>query len=177
MNRPPIGRHALRRGRVSDAGRLYFVTKVTRQRVPARWPAARRVAAGPLLQPGVPEIVLGSLAWLQDHTLVTLVAYCVMPDHIHVLFQLGFQARLSNVMQRFGSFTGLQVYRLTGRGHLWQDGYQDHALRDETPIPEVVRYIEYNPVAAGLVAHPAAWPWVSRVEEADGAPDPAPGPA
>ena len=47
MNRPPIGRHALRRGRVSDAGRLYFVTKVTRQRVAARWPAARRTWRSP----------------------------------------------------------------------------------------------------------------------------------
>ena len=80
-------------------------------------------------------------------------------------------------MQRFGSFTGLQVYRHTGRGHLWQDGYQDHALRDETPIPDVVRYIEYNPVAAGLVANATEWPWVSRVDEADGAPNPAAGPA
>ena len=163
-----IGRKALRRGRVSEAGRLYFITKTTRQRVPARWPPARQIATGPLLQPGIPELVLGSLSWLQDHELIGLVAYCLMPDHIHLLFQLGAGGGLSNVMQRFGSFTGLQAYRRTGRGGLWQDGYQDHALRDETPVPDIVHYIEYNPVAAGLVTEAGNWPWASHVDEEEG---------
>ena len=50
--------------------------------------------------------------------MLALVAYCLMPDHLHLLFQLGEEAALSNLMQRFGSFTGLQVHRQTGVGGL-----------------------------------------------------------
>src|SRR5689334_15797046 len=104
MARPPIGYRALREGRVSEAGRLYFVTKVARLRVRPDWPPVEQTAKGPLVQPGVPDLVLGSLDWLQRHALLRLAAYCLMPDHLHLLFQLGESTTLSNVMQRFGSF-------------------------------------------------------------------------
>jgi REP element-mobilizing transposase RayT len=109
----------------------------------------------------VPEILLSSLDWLQQRHLISMLAYCVMPDHLHLLCQLGEAAQLGNVMQRFGSFTGLQVYRHTGRGGLWALGFYDHALRSETPVASVVDYIEYNPVRAGLVPAPLDWPWSS----------------
>jgi REP element-mobilizing transposase RayT len=171
MSLPPVGYQALRKGRVSEAGRLYFITKTLRDRLPKDTPAPQQLAQGRLVQPGVPEILLGSLDWLQQHNLVGLMAYCVMPDHLHVLFQLRAQAMLDNVMQRFGSFTGLQVYRHTGQGGLWGPAFYDHALRAETPIAHVVDYIEYNPVRAGLVLTPLDWPWSSvhlRRDEQEG---------
>jgi REP element-mobilizing transposase RayT len=161
MPLPPIGYQALRKGRVSEAGRLYFITKSTRTRLAKDTPAAQQMAQGRLVQPGVPEILLGSLDWLQQLALLTLWAYCVMPDHLHVLFQLGEQASLGNVMQRFGSFTGLAVYRHTGQGGLWGLGFHDHAPRSETPITSVADYIEYNPVRAGLALMPLDWAWSS----------------
>jgi hypothetical protein len=134
---PPTGYQALRKGRVSEFGQLYFVTKATQDRLPKDASAAQQLARGRLVQPGVPEILLGSLNWLQEHKLLALLAYCVMPDHLHLLFQLGEQAHLDNVMQRFGSFTGLRVYRHTGQGglwssaHLWQEAPPPTGLKEE----------------------------------------------
>ncbi len=162
MEKPPIGSQALRRGRVSEPGRAYFITKATRLRLSAALPPAQRMAAGPLVQPGVPEILLGSLRWLEDLALIRLIAYCLMPDHIHLLFQLGTGASLAGVMRRFASFTGLQVARVGGPAPLWADGFQDHALRAEESLADIVAYIEENPVAAGPVASAADWPWASR---------------
>ncbi len=84
-----------------------------------------------------------------------------MPDHIHLLFQLGEKADLQKVMQSFGSFTGLQAYRQTGRGPLWKLGYHDHSLRAETEISSIVWYIEQNPVKAELVEQAEEWEWSS----------------
>jgi len=157
--KPPKGHQILRRGRVSEAGRLYFITKTTNQRINEKWEAAEQIEKGPLLQPNVPEIISSSLNWLQQQQLITLIAYCIMPDHIHLLFQLGERANLANLMQRFGSFTGLETYRKTGAGKLWAEDYYDHTLRAEEEIEKIVAYIEQNPVKAGLVEEAAQWPW------------------
>jgi len=174
MEKPPVGSQALRRGRVSEPGRAYFITKATHQRVSATLPPAQWMAAGPLVQPGVPEIVLGSLHWLEDQALIRLIAYCLMPDHLHRLFQLGTTASLAAVMRRFASFTGLQVARQGGLAPLWADGFQDHALRAEESLANMVVYIEEDPVTAGLVARAAEWPWASRAR-GDGAGESGPG--
>jgi putative transposase len=49
---------------------------------------------------------------------------------------------------------------LTGKP-FWQDESYDRLVRDGTEFERIRRYIEYNPVRAGLVATPAAYPWSS----------------
>ncbi|HMA33446.1 MAG TPA: hypothetical protein VKY74_03115 [Chloroflexia bacterium] len=66
MIRPLIGYQALRAGRVSEAGRLYFVTKVAGVRVRQEWTPTEQRSRGRLVQPGVPEIILEALGWLQQ---------------------------------------------------------------------------------------------------------------
>lgn len=161
IKRPEIGSKALRAGRVSEVGRLYFITKNAGERVSRDAPAEERLAHGRLVQPGVPEIILDSLDWRQQQALICLYAYCLMPDHLHLLYQLGPTADLSNVMQRFGSFTGRSICRHGGRARVWSDGFHDHALRSETVLGDVVAYIHENPVKAGLVTAATEWPWSS----------------
>ena len=55
IKRPEIGSKALRAGRVSEVGRLYFITKNAGERVRPDWTPAERLAQGRLVQPGVPE--------------------------------------------------------------------------------------------------------------------------
>lgn len=155
---PPIGYQALRKGRVSEAGRLYFVTKKARERVQKEWTAAQKVDGGVLIQPGISDIIMDALDWLQQNNYITLLAYCLMPDHLHLLFQLGEVATLEKVMHRFGSFTGHEIFKQTGQTKIWFDGYHDHALRAEDELENIVNYIEYNPVRAGLVAETQHWP-------------------
>jgi hypothetical protein len=47
------------------------------------------------------------------------------------------------------------------QGAFWQDDYFDRYIRDEAHYRRVVRYIENNPVKAGLVRTAAEWPWSS----------------
>ncbi len=162
MGRPPGGYQQLRAGRVSEAGRIYFVTKVTRERIASGSPPATYLAAGRLVQPGVPAIIVDSLTWLHGETLIQSIAFCVMPDHLHWLFQLGPTAELSAVVRRFAAFTGRAIALQTRRGQLWFPGFHEHALRVESEIAAIASYIEQNPVRAGLVASAADWPWSSR---------------
>ncbi|NWJ47052.1 MAG: transposase [Chloroflexi bacterium] len=160
---PPIGSQALRKGRVSEAGSLYFITKNARERINKDWSVEEKMRNGTLVQEGVPEIIFKSLAWLQEKQLIILIAYCLMPDHLHLLFQLGEKDNLASVMKRFGSFTGLEVARKTGKGNLWVEGYYDHVLRTEDEISSITTYIENNPLRAGLVENVEDWLWLSRV--------------
>jgi hypothetical protein len=43
----------------------------------------------------------------------------------------------------------------------WQDESFDHRVRDDVALERIVRYVEYNPVGAGLAADPRDWPWSS----------------
>ena len=114
MALPQVGYQALRKGRVSEVGRLYFITKSTRERLLKDATPDEQLQQGRLVQVGVPEIIMEALGWIQKQGLIRLWAYCLMPDHLHLLLQLGEKTGLDKVMKRFGSFTGLEVYKQTG---------------------------------------------------------------
>ena len=82
-----------------------------------------------------------------------------MPDHVHFLIQLG-ELPLNRVIQRFKSRSAVQLNRAFGaEGRFWSKGYWDHALRRNEGIQSVSDYIIYNPVRAGIVQHPAEYPF------------------
>ncbi|MFK0087066.1 REP-associated tyrosine transposase [Pseudomonas sp. NPDC090755] len=144
MERP--GRHRLRLGRVSEPGRLYLLTSVTRERVPVfeDFHLARSVIAQ--LRLTEQEEAARSLAWV------------VMPDHIHWLIELK-AVTLSVLMRRFKSRSSCALYK-TGKleGRLWQAGYHDRALRREEDVQAIARYIVCNPLRAGLVQRLGDYP-------------------
>ena len=75
-----------------------------------------------------------------------------MPDHLHLLIQLGDGDDLRGLMNRIKSRMGRLVNRRLGRpGSLWQPGYHEHLLRREEDLKGIARYIVLNPVRAGLV--------------------------
>ncbi len=81
-----------------------------------------------------------------------LLAYCFMPDHVHILVQgKNDEARLLQFVQRFKQLTGYRYKRAYGYS-LWQQSFYDRVLRDDEDIVTVGEYIFGNPVTAGLVA-------------------------
>lgn len=81
------------------------------------------------------------------------LAYVLMPDHLHWLMGLGKRRQLSTVVGTIKSISAHQAGR-----PLWQDGFHDHALRDEESLVEVARYIVANPLRAGLVKRLSEYP-------------------
>jgi REP element-mobilizing transposase RayT len=87
-----------------------------------------------------------------------LHAWCVMPNHVHVAFELIDPHELSAVIGSWKSFTTKAVNGVLERsGRLWASDYYDRYIRDEAHYTATVTYIEANPVKAGLCAAPAEW--------------------
>ena len=92
-------------------------------------------------------------------------AYCVMPDHLHIL---AFGAKdTSDLLAFAGSFkqaTAVEFERRTGRG-LWQKKYYDHILRSGDSMDRVAWYIWMNPVRKQLCAAPLTYPFAGSFTE------------
>lgn len=100
--------------------------------------------------------------WLHsDGEHYRLLAWVVMPNHVHLLVEI-WQTPQAQLIKDSKGFTARRINRLRERrGKLWQDNYWDRYIRDETHYRKVVRYIEANPVKAGLVQTPEQWPFSS----------------
>jgi len=88
-----------------------------------------------------------------------VVAYCVMPDHVHLLLEgVADDADLREAMRRWKLRTGY-AWRLRHETPLWQTSYQDRVLRERDDTRAVVRYLVNNPVRAGLVRSAVDYAW------------------
>jgi putative transposase len=88
----------------------------------------------------------------------SLLAYCFMPDHLHLLVQGSEGSDLSQLMKRFKQASSFDYRRRVGRA-LWQRGYYDHVVRGYEELLPAVEYVLGNPVRAGLVESPGAYPF------------------
>jgi REP element-mobilizing transposase RayT len=87
-----------------------------------------------------------------DGSRYELLAWCVMPNHVHVLIHLMRGSDLSRVVHSWKSYTSHQI----GKGEIWQAEYFDRIVRDARELRRVIRYVRGNPTKAGL----RDWPWV-----------------
>jgi putative transposase len=89
-----------------------------------------------------------------------ILAYCLMPDHVHLLVEGKTEsADLRRLVKRLKQGSG-QAYASLRRGPLWQEGYYERVLRAEDDARVVARYIVANPVRAGLVRNPTEYPYL-----------------
>lgn len=99
-------------------------------------------------------------------------AYCLMPNHVHLLLvpkaKDGLRATLGEAHRRY---TRMVNFRENWRGHLWQERFASFPT-DESHLLNVVRYIELNPVRANLAACAEAYPWSSASAHLNKLPDP-----
>ncbi|MEF2230472.1 MAG: transposase [Pseudodesulfovibrio sp.] len=92
---------------------------------------------------------------------VAVWCYCLMTNHVHLIAvpetESGLRLAFGEAHRRYS----LHVNQREGwTGHLWQDRFSSCAM-DEPHVLAAARYIERNPVRAGMVAHPADYPWSS----------------
>jgi putative transposase len=101
----------------------------------------------------------------RDGVVYDLIAYCIMPNHVHIVFTPlakpdGTFYSLSSITHSLKRYTAQQANLLLGReGPFWQHESYDHIVRDEAERVRIVSYVLSNPEKAGLVAPGAAWPW------------------
>ena len=85
--------------------------------------------------------------------------YCWMPTHVHLAMQVD-QVPLAKIVQNLSfRYTRWFNRRAERLGHLFQGRYQAILVDAEAYLLELIRYIHLNPVRAGLVQDPAAYPW------------------
>jgi REP element-mobilizing transposase RayT len=90
-----------------------------------------------------------------------LLAWVVMPNHAHALFEVS-TTPMADILESWKKHTANKANRLLQRkGRFWQADYWDTYMRDSQHELETRTYIESNPVSAGLVLDPKAWPWSS----------------
>lgn len=88
-----------------------------------------------------------------------IVAYCFMPDHVHlVVCGMGEASDLQAFMISCKKVTGFE-YSRRHRRRLWQPSYYDRVLRDDESTEAVVRYVLENPVRAGLAKEIGEYPF------------------
>jgi REP element-mobilizing transposase RayT len=102
------------------------------------------------------QIVQDNL-WFQDGKAYRLLAWVVMPNHLHILAEMG--KPLGEVLKNWKSYTGSEANKMLGKvgETFWQADYFDRYIRNQEHYRKVVRYIENNPVKAGLVREPSQW--------------------
>jgi len=88
-------------------------------------------------------------------------AYCLMPNHVHLILVPAAEDGLWRPLARTHlRYTKRINIRNEWHGHVWQDRYYSVPM-DERHLLAAVRYVERNPVAGGLCDNPDAWPWSS----------------
>ncbi|MBQ7177341.1 MAG: transposase [Victivallales bacterium] len=108
-----------------------------------------------LRNPDVANIVQNSLNFYNGKK-YRLHSWCIMPNHVHIAFQLLEHYRLSEVLQGWKSFTAHTINKFLGRtGVLWQSDCYNHIIRTENEYYQQLRYIWHNPDKAGL----SNWQW------------------
>lgn len=88
--------------------------------------------------------------------------YCLMPNHVHLLMSAQEPQDLSRTMhhvQRRYWFSMRRKYRVSG--HLWQGRYHSFPIESESYLLEAGRYIERNPLQAGMITALEIYPWSS----------------
>ena len=98
-------------------------------------------------------------------------AYCLMPNHVHFVMvpshEDGLRAAIAEAHRRYAQHVN---FREGWRGHLWQERFHSFPM-DEEHLFAAVRYVERNPVTAGLCRYPRDWPWSSAEAHLQGTND------
>ena len=114
-----------------------------------------------LRDPRAASVVEDALLFF-DTERYNLLCWSIMPNHVHSMIETFDLNGLDAVLHSWKSYTSNEVNKVLGRrGTLWQREYHDRFIRDDDHYAKAFRYIEENPVKAGLVARAEDWRWSS----------------
>lgn len=126
----------------------YFVTFCTRERRPT------------LATSDIAQLVLLQFRRTADLEGFALIAYCIMPDHVHLIVS---GRRDTSDLRRFVKMAKQRAgaaYAMRSGQPLWQKGYYERILRRDEDVWRLARYVIENPVRAGLVGRASDYPHV-----------------
>ena len=114
----------------------------------------------PFERQGVATMVCGSVERCAELLNFRLFAYCLMPDHLHLVVSPAESRKpISEYLKRLKGFTTHEYHRMVGTYGLLQASAHDRVKRPGESIETLVRYIADNPVRAGLVRAWTDWPY------------------
>lgn len=101
---------------------------------------------------------------------VDVHAYCLMTNHVHFVVTGQEADAISNVMKVVGScYAGYVNRRYQRTGSLWEGRHRSSLIDSDRYLLSCYRYVEFNPVRAGMVRRPGDYPWSSYPANATGA--------
>jgi REP element-mobilizing transposase RayT len=184
------------RGNWSDVERLLNARDAERTRrrrphqLPAEWyrcegqayclTLCARHHGKPFTDPSLASAIVEALRFRHESGQCAIFAYCLMPDHLHVILALPVNEHsaskttpciesppdLMKLIADFKRYTATQIGWCHGlTGNLWQRDFYDHLSRNPTDFEEQCRYTLNNPVRAGLVADWSEYPSCGIMEE------------
>lgn len=102
---------------------------------------------------------------------VEIWAWCLMPNHVHLIAVPETENSLARAIgEAHRRYTRRVNFREGWRGHLWQERFASFPM-DERYLLAAARYVEMNPVTAGIVARPEEYPWSSAAAHLAGQDD------
>jgi REP element-mobilizing transposase RayT len=131
----------LRRGRITAAGARYFVTIVTERRKP--W----------LVVPTVGAAMLTVLRVWQKENRGLVLAATVMPDHVHILFELSDTLTVGQTVARWKT----AMRKVVGYAESFQRDFWEHRLRKKEEVEDYALYVFLNPYRARLLPVDSTW--------------------
>lgn len=123
-----------------------------------------------LKHPKVAKVVSEQLHHF-DKSLYDLLAYCIMPNHVHLVIDTSQQfsnkqfkeqhyVQLDKIMKKIKGRSAMFANRVLNRkGQFWQRESYDHYVRNQKELENIIAYIANNPVKANLVKNWEDWPY------------------
>jgi putative transposase len=125
----------------------YFLTLCTKNR------------AEHFIHADIVAVVLAQFFHTAREQAVSIVAYCVMPDHAHLLIDGDSDAADLTQFVRLAKQQSGYLFKQKHGRLLWQEGYFEHVLRDAERNEDVIFYIVANPLRKGLVKNVMDYPF------------------
>ena len=101
---------------------------------------------------------------------LSLLGYCLIPNHVHlIVIPRTSEALWQTLKQTHGRYAWYWNARWSSTGHVWQGRFYSCPL-DDSHLWAALRYVELNPVRAGMVSAAQQWPWSSAPAQEDTVP-------
>lgn len=101
----------------------------------------------------------------KNNSLLKFIAYCIMPDHYHLLIKALVDNKISKYISDVeNSYTRYFNIKFNRKGPLWQSRFKSVKIRNNEQLIHVSRYIHLNPTTSNFVLNPEDWPYSSYKE-------------
>jgi REP element-mobilizing transposase RayT len=100
------------------------------------------------------------LRTLADARRVPVHAFCIMPDHVHLVLEPSATCSITDFVGQYKNLAQRKAWEQGVRGRIWQTGFYDHFLRADEQVEVVVSYVLNNPVRRKLVSDWREYPYL-----------------